>query len=97
MNARFVLLAALVVSSVALVPSAAANTCILCNPPPPPPLPCASVNCIIADAVALANGAKATALCLEHYAIGLSTYDWLNFDPLHDRLPSQSCIILNPA
>ncbi|GEM_PF-5805188 len=100
MNARFILIAALIASTFALLPEAAACSPTLCGPhpiPPIPPLPCASVNCLVADAVGLANGVKATALCLVAYAGSLETIDWLAFDPLHDRLPTQTCVNLNVA
>lgn len=49
-------------------------------------LPCASVNCILADP---------TVHCLVVDAEYYATYDWLNFDPLHPVFPSSPCTIEN--
>ncbi|MEA3200157.1 MAG: hypothetical protein QOE90_1585 [Thermoplasmata archaeon] len=47
-------------------------------------LPCASVNCILGNDIVR---------CLVVDGQFYATYNWFDFDPLHDQLPGSPCTI----
>jgi hypothetical protein len=93
MNIRILLAASLLLSTLSFVPAASACRSDLpylheyCAGEPLP-LPCLSVNCVKAIALGVAG---VVLNCAEKIA----EYDWANWDPAHDPLPSFECINLN--